>query len=59
LVFGIIMTSLLNIDGRGIDKSILFLFFFFGAFRIFVKVENNYVHIGEKFEYTVYLFHKL
>ena len=49
LVFEIIMTSLLNIDGRGIDKYIFFFFFF---------VENNYVHIGEKFEYTVYLFHK-
>jgi hypothetical protein len=46
----IIMTSLLNIDGRGIDKSILF-FFFFWRVSNFVKVEKNYVHIGEKFEY--------
>ena len=58
LVFEITMTSLLNIDGGDIDTSI-FVFFFFAAFRIFVKVETFFVHIGEKIEYTVYLFHKL
>jgi hypothetical protein len=54
-LIGITMTGLLNIHGGNIRVVPTHLFFF-GRPSNCCPSENNYVHIGEKIEYTVYLF---